>query len=334
MLRIPATAGLLRRTRLLLAYNKSSGYRWSPIPKPPPAHYDRLYGVHAVLNTLRVAAAAAQQQQRNALSSAGSSDAPAEAAGKGKESREGTAEAHSSQRTALSSAAASSPHVGGPSSLHPHRGHLSCLYVRDFSLEEEEEDGSNGKRGRSAHKTVSVAGRRRRKEKVIPARYTAVRCIAALAKSLEVPIRFVPRSELVQLCGERRNQNVVLEASTYAPLEVGRLADVWRRSTDGAEDTQVEGGSDSSAPSLKSASASTRRELVLFLDRILDPTNVGGILRTAFFFGVDHVILSRDCAACTRDGVPHQHRILGTPTRASRYGADRRLLAHLADGRR
>lgn len=39
--------------------------------------------------------------------------------------------------------------------------------------------------------------------------------------------------------------------------------------------------------------------LVLYLDHIIDPVNIGGILRTAYFYGVDHVILGPHCAPCS-----------------------------------
>ncbi|KPI84501.1 hypothetical protein ABL78_6436 [Leptomonas seymouri] len=288
MHRLCFAAGALRHTRLLLAYNKSSGYRWSPIPKPPPPHYDRLYGVHSVLNALRVAAVHRQKQQ--AQSSLSSSTAQAE---REPGSSEGKRELKGSQHTPPSTAAASGERVAGSSGLHPHRAHFSCLYVRDFSAEEGVGDQRRG------CSTQKVHGRDKREMKLIPARYTAVRCIAALAKSLDVPVRFVSRSELVQLCGERRNQNVVLEASSYVPHDVERLDDIWRVPTDGAVGVGVTEGRDSRDPILGSSPVALQRELVLFLEHIVDPTNIGGILRTAYFYGVDHVILSRDCAACT-----------------------------------
>ncbi|CBZ23531.1 conserved hypothetical protein [Leishmania mexicana MHOM/GT/2001/U1103] len=284
-------AFVLRCTRSLLAYNKSSGHRWSPIPKPPPPHYDRLYGVHSVLNTLRVAAQRQQQQQKTDPLRE-TADAPGS-----------TSAAKETASTALHDAHPSSRVAASVSLLHPHRAHLACLYVRDFSLEEggkgvEELGDCNGDDAVAddavsrtnpgsrpdEHRHCPGRGRHLRKKKVIPSRYTAVRCITALAKSLNVPVRFVPRAELVQLCGERRNQNIVLEASSYKPQRIRHLGEIW-----GAE----------GAAATTTDAASAGPVTVLFLERIVDPANIGGILRTAFFFGVDHVILSRQCASCT-----------------------------------
>ncbi|GET85912.1 hypothetical protein, conserved [Leishmania tarentolae] len=275
---------VLRCTRPLLAYNRSSGYRWSPIPKPPPSHYDRLYGVHSVLNTLRVAAQR-QQRQTNPLRKT-EDDQPGS-----------TCVANTATSTALDDAHQSSTAATAAPFLHPHRAHLACLYIRDFSLEAggkgvetldscHAEDAMRGTNSGSwPGKRSGCPGRGRHiRKKVIPSRYTAVRCITSLAKSLNVPVRFVPRTELVQLCGERRHQNVVLEASSYRPQRIRHLREIWEAEGAAARTTEP---------------ASAGIVTVLFLERIVDPANIGGILRTAFFFGVDHVVLSRQCASCT-----------------------------------
>ncbi|KAG5486707.1 hypothetical protein LSCM1_07961 [Leishmania martiniquensis] len=289
-------AAALRYTRPLLAYNKSSGYRWSPIPKPPPPHYDRLYGVHSVLNTLRVAAQ--QQQQQKA--------------------------ADTSRTTrAAKCAPSTTPRDSHPSSttaaraplLHPNRAHLACLYVRDFSLEKVG-DGSIGADDGASSTSSALPEEKKshrpergppmRRKKAIPRRYVAVRCITALAESLKVPVRFVPRAELVQLCGERRNQSVVLEVSSYKPKSIRHLGEIWgaesaaATAADAASATAAVAGSALGAsPSTQTLEGSGGVVTVLFLERVIDPTNVGGILRTAFFFGIDHVVLSRHCATCT-----------------------------------
>jgi tRNA G18 (ribose-2'-O)-methylase SpoU len=259
--------------------------------------------VHSVLNTLRVAAAVSQQRQQQLQQQQQQPLAPSSL-------RSFPREDDLSEKT--------STHAGRrlantPAPLHPHRRRLSCLYVRDFSAEEED-NARPAKHVSAAAHTVGggPAREKMKRRKEIPARYTAVRCIAALAKSLDVPVRFVPRSELVQLCGERRNQNVVLEASSYTPHAIQRLEDVWAidsssddhhhqmqqdpRPTCEDQDDNTDGFPVSSTAS---SAAPRHTELILFLEHIIDPTNVGSILRTAFFFGVDHVILSRDCAACT-----------------------------------
>lgn len=267
-------------TPRLLAINKSTGHRWSPIPKPPPPNYDRLYGVHSVLNTLRVAAQSSQQQGHRHEDLNGSSSSPVR-----------------------------------PVILHPHRRNYTCLYVRDFSADGGSDPALNLKRSKQQ---VERQRRHQQQPKQIPERYTAVRCAAALAKSINVPVVFVPRTELVQLCGERRHQNIVLEVSSYTPIPVrhiGHLNILPRTTTDDTLLGEPLGTGGSRQPSVRIASsplgdAAQRLEetgdappptvrVVLYLNHIIDPTNIGGILRSAYFFGVDHVILSKDCAACT-----------------------------------
>lgn len=104
---------------------------------------------------------------------------------------------------------------------------------------------------------------------------TSAERIEALGKQVSIPITQVPRSTLVQLCGDRRHQNVVLEVGVYEPRRITRFPPNYYH-TMGAE-----------------------RNVVLFLDHITDPMNLGNILRTSFFFGVRRVILSSDCCRCT-----------------------------------
>ncbi|EPY33109.1 23S rRNA (guanosine2251-2'-O)-methyltransferase, partial [Angomonas deanei] len=224
-----------RWTTTRLALNKSTGYRWSPLANPPPAGYDRLYGLHATMNTLRVFAAS-------------SSDSSSEV-----------------QQMLAPSAAF----------RHPCRtGGLRCLYVRDFSLE--------NNNNHSAIKEVTVTTKegetKTRRMKVIPPQYTGLHQLTGLAKYMGVPIRYVPRKELVNLCGERRNQNCVLEVGSFKPIKIESTAELLRKGEE--EDT-------------------TSPLYVLYLDHIIDPTNVGNLMRTCFFYNIDHVILSKDCSGCT-----------------------------------
>jgi tRNA G18 (ribose-2'-O)-methylase SpoU len=99
--------------------------------------------------------------------------------------------------------------------------------------------------------------------------------LEALGRRIRIPVTAVPRSTLVQLCGDRRHQNAVLEVGVYEPRKIAQF------------------------PPVLTASASSSTQLVLFLDHIIDPMNLGNILRTSYFFGVRHIILSSDCCRCT-----------------------------------
>lgn len=100
-------------------------------------------------------------------------------------------------------------------------------------------------------------------------KYPALHRITDLAAALGIPIVPVQRHALHDLCGERRNQHVVLQIHPFRPTPIAAL------------------------PPVRSG------EVLLVLDRVVDPMNVGAIVRAAYFFGVRRVVLSHDCASCT-----------------------------------
>uniref|UniRef100_A0A6I8NL19 rRNA methyltransferase 1, mitochondrial n=1 Tax=Ornithorhynchus anatinus TaxID=9258 RepID=A0A6I8NL19_ORNAN len=98
--------------------------------------------------------------------------------------------------------------------------------------------------------------------------------LARLARSAEargVPVRTVPRKVLDGLCGHEVHQGVCLEVT---PLQPRSWAEIGRGGTE-EDDGEGPGG---------------RPRLWLVLDRIQDPRNLGAVLRTAHFLGVDEVI--------------------------------------------
>ncbi|XP_038614753.1 rRNA methyltransferase 1, mitochondrial [Tachyglossus aculeatus] len=96
--------------------------------------------------------------------------------------------------------------------------------------------------------------------------------LARLAEARGVPLRTVPRRVLDGLCGHRGHQGVCLEVT---PLRPGS----WARHGGQGEGDDGEKGR-------------RGQRLCLLLDRIQDPRNLGALLRTAHFFGVDEVITS------------------------------------------
>ncbi|ESL11672.1 hypothetical protein TRSC58_00572 [Trypanosoma rangeli SC58] len=253
---------MLRGSRRLHALNKSTGHRWSPIPNPPPPHVDRLYGTHSVLNALRAFYNAAGCR-------------------------------------------------------HPHRKKLHCLFVREFRLalgdadvdadadtdddaipncsaEDEGKDGADGtslQRRKQGTKT-ETARRESHGGVWVPPQYPNLQRIVRLAHVLRLEVRVVERTELVKLCGERRNQNVVLELASYTPWAVAACP--WLSGSRNAA------GLSSNGPDGKEISGPlTEDDNVLFLDHVIDPSNVGAIMRLAFFMGVRCVVLSCDSARCT-----------------------------------
>ncbi|XP_072209541.1 rRNA methyltransferase 1, mitochondrial [Excalfactoria chinensis] len=86
-----------------------------------------------------------------------------------------------------------------------------------------------------------------------------------------VPVQHVGRRELDALCGGRVHQGVCLEAT---PLRFKRL-----------EEAEESGLGDGESPN--------RQVLWLVLEQIQDPMNLGALLRSAYFLGVDRVVTSR-----------------------------------------
>lgn len=94
-----------------------------------------------------------------------------------------------------------------------------------------------------------------------------IRRIESLAQSLGIPVERVDRRVLEELVGEDAvHQGVVLLCGE-------RLAPSWKEIL-----ARVRGKRDS---------------LVLFVDRVEDPRNLGAIIRTAAFFGIQGVIVSK-----------------------------------------
>ena len=101
----------------------------------------------------------------------------------------------------------------------------------------------------------------------------------------------------------RPHNGVVLEASPLPKLPVRALKTVTKMSDPIAvhldnmseEDFEVTGGG-SLIPRKNSA---RHYPLVLLLDRVLDPGNLGAIIRSAYFLGVDAVVMSRSGSAPT-----------------------------------
>lgn len=165
-----------------------------------------------------------------------------------------------------------------PRRLHPHRRQLCSLYVRDFRLEA----SCNTKKNGDDDAEKSNDGH----DVWIPKQYPNMQRIVRLARTLSVAVHPVERRELVRLCGERRNQNVVLEVSTFTPRDV--VASPWesgRRVWDADGRGMTEGG--------------VQTDDVVFLDHVIDPANVGAIMRSAFFMGLRRIVLSSDSAGCT-----------------------------------
>jgi 23S rRNA (guanosine2251-2'-O)-methyltransferase len=113
-----------------------------------------------------------------------------------------------------------------------------------------------------------------------------VRSVQGLAKQREIEVRVVPPGELNRICGHDRHQGVVL-VSSAAPLRKN------------LEDSL--------------AAIESPFPLVLLLDQLHDPHNLGAILRSADQLAVDLVV------ATSRRSVCETPAVIRTSAGASRY---------------
>jgi len=96
--------------------------------------------------------------------------------------------------------------------------------------------------------------------------------IINLAKCKQVMCDWVERRKLDQMAGTDTHQGIVAQV---APFKFSELDDIWDHAL----------------------ASSVRGVRVLFLDGILDPQNLGSLLRSAVFFGVSGVVIPKWRAA-------------------------------------
>jgi 23S rRNA (guanosine2251-2'-O)-methyltransferase len=92
-----------------------------------------------------------------------------------------------------------------------------------------------------------------------------------LAAEKGVPVRKREKSDLSRLCGTEHHQGVALRVEGYSYAELGDILALCR--------------------------ASTEKGLLLVLDGVQDPHNLGAVIRSAACAGVQGVIIPRDRAA-------------------------------------
>jgi 23S rRNA (guanosine2251-2'-O)-methyltransferase len=122
-------------------------------------------------------------------------------------------------------------------------------------------------------KEALAAGRREIAEVFVQRDHEAaarLQPVAAAARAAGVPVREIGAAQLSALCGSAAHQGVAARASLYA---CGELEEVLEAA-----------GSAASGP-------------FLALDQIVDPHNLGALLRTALCAGVHAVLMPKDRAA-------------------------------------
>ncbi|EMC92107.1 hypothetical protein BAUCODRAFT_78076, partial [Baudoinia panamericana UAMH 10762] len=124
--------------------------------------------------------------------------------------------------------------------------------------------------------------------------------VIAAAKRAGIPVqKHTDLALMDKMSGSRPHNGAVLEASKLpAPpvlalgkVEGGRVALELERQS--REESEVNG----SPEAFEVLKRTWRQPFLLFLDGILDPGNLGGILRSAHFFGVDAVAVATNTCA-------------------------------------
>ncbi|MHB1319255.1 MAG: 23S rRNA (guanosine(2251)-2'-O)-methyltransferase RlmB [Anaerolineae bacterium] len=128
--------------------------------------------------------------------------------------------------------------------------------------------------GRNSVREALVAGRRRF-ERVMLAEHVSeqglIREILELCRAARIPVSRVPRHDLDQLGDELTHQGVVAQVSPYPYVDMGEI--------------------------LGHARSAGGDPLLLVLDELQDPQNVGALLRTADAVGVHGVVIGLHRAA-------------------------------------
>ncbi|KAI8923413.1 Alpha/beta knot methyltransferase [Entophlyctis helioformis] len=124
----------------------------------------------------------------------------------------------------------------------------------------------------------------------------------SLANGREVPVKEAPTSQLDRLSGGRPHQGMVLATLPPRVLGLTHLGNCDLDGVDGQVDEaehatetlgrRYEIGTTSGNHKRMRVLGSRRYPVWLMLDQIVDPQNLGAILRSAYFFGIDGVVVT------------------------------------------
>ncbi|KAL9556930.1 hypothetical protein MBANPS3_001641 [Mucor bainieri] len=129
--------------------------------------------------------------------------------------------------------------------------------------------------------------------------------ILSIAKADNIYAVAVDKGRLNNLTDNKPHQGVVLKASPRTPIEISVLSAIHDGSVYEALPRVNKRGSEQdrdrnreSATSIQFNSSSSRMPFWIALDQVQDPQNLGSIMRSAYFFGVDGVVL------CSKNSAP------------------------------
>ncbi|KAI8646066.1 Alpha/beta knot methyltransferase [Parasitella parasitica] len=133
---------------------------------------------------------------------------------------------------------------------------------------------------------------------------TLISQILDLAKTANVAVIAVDKGRLNNLTDNKLHQGVVLKASPRNPIEIGALSHIVDHGYDALPRVNKRGSQQDrekqqkESLSIKFKTSNLRMPFWIALDQVQDPQNLGSIMRTAYFFGVDGVLL------CSKNSAP------------------------------
>ncbi|KAI9487831.1 MAG: RNA methyltransferase, TrmH family, group 3 [Benjaminiella poitrasii] len=127
--------------------------------------------------------------------------------------------------------------------------------------------------------------------------------VLKLAKAANLKIVSVDKGQLNNMTDNKPHQGVVLRASPRKSIEISALSTVDgtvykalpKINKRGSEESRLK---NQNVPAIQFDKPSGRMPFWIALDEVQDPQNLGSILRTAYFFGVDGVLL------CSKNSAP------------------------------
>eukprot|EP00842_Homolaphlyctis_polyrhiza_P001544 jgi/Hompol1/2390/HPOL_002923-RA len=168
---------------------------------------------------------------------------------------------------------------------------LVCLYIR--------QDERFGGLKLLRDGEISMSGRPLTAQSLENGGWDVIDYAVGLASRREVQIKEAPASQLSRLSGDRPHQGLVLAAHAPKTISLRAMQACSLEGTDKMNEHQA-GAVRFEAETLQSGTvvlettSKLRAPFMLALDQIVDPQNLGAILRSALFFGVDGVVLTEN----------------------------------------
>lgn len=124
--------------------------------------------------------------------------------------------------------------------------------------------------------------------------------ILKLAKEHKIPISEMPKQDLNQLTDNAVHNGIVLETRPIEVESIKALGPKFDETSYSIKSANELLHSDAINEEVITDSYGKRFPFGLYLDEITDPHNIGAILRSAYFLGVDFVVFSeRNCSSLT-----------------------------------